>query len=129
MHTQPMSTCTCTCQAFHTLVREAKLSQSLPKDKVPILGRRHSAEPPSSQGEVNGKLRAVDSDDDVPAKAVLADGMTSTPRLKARLSMAGPAPAWPDQRASSSPSSEPDMTVEAATQLVLEGAMKWPYHA
>ena len=105
------------------MVREAKRT-SPPNDKVPILGRSRSAEAPSSHGEVNGTLPSVDSGGGGPVKAVLADGKTSVPRLSV-LSMAGPAPvSWPDQRA---PSSEPDMTVEAATQLVLEGAMKWAY--
>ena len=71
-------------------------------------------------------------DDGPAAKAVLTDGKTSVPcrSVDSMLSTAGPAPAWPDQRrAPPSTSSEPDMTVEAATQLVLEGAMKWPYKA
>jgi len=55
---------------------------------------------------------------------------TSVP-CRSVLSTAGPAPAWPDQRRAAPPStsSEADMTVEAATQLVLEGAMQWPYKA
>ena len=62
--------------------------------------------------------------------AVLAEGETSVP-CRSVLSTAGPAPAWPDQRRAAPPStsSEADMTVEAATQLVLEGAMQWPYKA
>lgn len=137
MYPQPISLCAS--QAFHNLVREAKRSQSLhvSNDKAPIPGRRRtrSVEPPSSQCEVNGKLPSADgSGDDGPAaKAVLADGKTSVPcrSVDSVLSTAGPAPAWPDQRRAPppSPSSESDMTVEAATQLVLEGAMKWPYAA
>ena len=138
-HGAAVSLCTpslypCASQAFHNLVREAKRSQSLhvSNDKAPIPGRHRSVEPPSSQGEVNGKLPFADrSGDDGPAaKAVLADGKTSVP-CRSVLSTAGPAPAWPDQRRAAPPStsSEADMTVEAATQLVLEGAMQWPYKA
>ncbi len=122
-------------------MREAKLSQSLPSDKVPTLGRSHSAEsetdrqrsPPNvkvpalgipgrirsasaesapSQGKVNGKLPLVDSGGGGPAKAVLADGETGVPR--------------PSVWSKPAPSREPEMTVEDATQLVLGGAMKWP---
>ena len=138
-HGAAVSLCTpslypCASQAFHNLVREAKRSQSLhvSNDKAPVPGRRRSVEPPSSQGEVNGKLPSADrSGGDGPAaKAVLADGETSVP-CRSVLSTAGPAPAWPDQRRAAPPStsSEADMTVEAATQLVLEGAMQWPYKA
>ena len=134
--TRPCTPCLypCASQAFHNLVREAKRSQSLhvSNDKAPVPGRRRSVEPPSSQGEVNGKLPSADrSGGDGPAaKAVLAGGETSVP-CRSVLSTAGPAPAWPDQRRAAPPStsSEADMTVEAATQLVLEGAMQWPYKA
>ena len=121
----------CVSQAFRALIQEAKLNQSLPstlQDKlhsVPLL--RPSAESPSSQGNVN--LATVESGGGdhgpaerererereiflslsrCPAKALIADSKTSV------LSMAGP-----NQSAN-----EPDMTIEAASQMVLEGAMK-----